>query len=104
MNMSKFEKWQEIYNLNGVKGYLGLKTSTVEIVYLVIEPECGTAIHELPMDAVFFVVNGNGMIEIEGIILEIEEKSLIECKKNIKRKVFNNSDKKLEIVVTKLLK
>lgn len=82
-------------------GFLLAQTQLNDIVYLVLEQNGEVAAHKLPIHVTFFVIDGEGKIEIDGKAFFAKKGDVIEVPENAIRLWNNSSNNKLVLLVVK---
>lgn len=75
----------------------------VEIVHLSLKPAEKLAEHKNPFDVIFFVIEGYGILTMDGEPTNLKATDTLKVTQEIDRGWENNSDKDLKILVIKLL-
>ncbi|MDY6801491.1 MAG: cupin domain-containing protein [Bacteroidota bacterium] len=75
----------------------------VELVHLLLRPGEQLAGHKNPFDVVFFVIEGSGILTINGESKNLKATDTLKVTSEINRGWKNKSDKDLKILVIKLL-
>jgi len=76
---------------------------TVELVHLTLKPGEQLAEHKNPFDVIFFVVEGAGILTINGKPTKLKATDTLKVTSEINRGWENNTDNDLKILVIKLL-
>jgi len=74
-----------------------------ELIHLTLQPGEGMEPHVQPMDVVFFVLEGSGLLTIGQAALEISTTATVHVKADVSRAWKNNGDRPLKILVNKLM-
>lgn len=75
----------------------------VELVHLTLKPGEKLAEHKNPFDVIFFVIEGSGILTINGEPTSLKASDTLKVTSDINRGLENNSGKDLKILVIKLL-
>ena len=75
----------------------------VELVHLRLKPGEKLAEHKNPVDVIFFVIEGSGILTINGEPKKLNTTDTLKVTSDINRGWENNSNKDLKILVIKLL-
>jgi quercetin dioxygenase-like cupin family protein len=89
------------FNLDG---RILLASEKNEVIHLVLKPGEGMDLHTQPVDVIFFVVGGNGILRTADKPVEGEPGSCIQVPAGVQRGWMNNSNAELRILVIKILK
>lgn len=76
----------------------------LEVIQLMLHPGEGMAPHVQPMDVVFFILSGRGILELENRIIESTEKSCIFVKAGVQRTWKNSGPGDFSLLVIKDIK
>lgn len=101
MKIIKISESQTVTNPHGVNAKKLHENDHVQVVHLELKPGDRIIKHPAPIDVFFFVLEGNGIVEIGDEHAEVSEGTLIDSPKNIAHGWHNTSDKNLRILVTK---
>jgi mannose-6-phosphate isomerase-like protein (cupin superfamily) len=72
------------------------------IVHMLLQPGDSLLLHKTPVDAVFYVLEGKGRVQIGDEEIEAGKDSLIESPKNIPHRWRNTGTGKLRVMVIKI--
>jgi len=86
-----------------LEAYLLHSENTVELIHLLLKPGEQLAEHNNPFDVIFFVIEGSGILTINGESKNLKATDTLKVTSEINRGWENNSDKDLKILVIKLL-
>ena len=75
----------------------------LELVHLQLKPQEKLEEHKNPFDVIFFVVEGEGILSIEGENHKLKTNDVTKVTSDKNRAWFNNSTKDLRLLVMKLL-
>lgn len=100
----------EIQNLNNapkvpidLEAHILHSGKSIELVHLLLKPGEILAEHKNPVDVIFFVIEGSGILTINGKPTNLKAADTLKVTQEIDRGWENNSDKDLKILVIKLL-
>ncbi|ARN56580.1 cupin domain-containing protein [Sedimentisphaera salicampi] len=88
-------------NPHNVKAQKLYDKTTAQIIQLTLEEGESLRKHITPVDVAFYVLEGNGLVEIGEESFQTEKDDLIESPKNIPHRWINNTEGKLRILVIK---
>jgi quercetin dioxygenase-like cupin family protein len=86
-----------------IDGHVMFSGKDVELIHLTLKAGENLDLHANPFDVVFFVVSGEGVLDVEGERLTMRPNDTIEVKKDILRAWENNSAENLRILVLKMI-
>jgi len=89
------------YEENGVTGKQLFESEKVNMIHLAVEPGKELELHEMPMDVIFFVAEGDGILKTEDGEQPFPKKTMVHVPKGALRAWKNGGDKLLEVVVFK---
>jgi quercetin dioxygenase-like cupin family protein len=75
----------------------------IELIKLILKSGEELSLHKNPVDVLFYVINGKGILTIEDHFIEIQKDSTVFVEKEKLRGWKNSFDEPLEILVTKFL-
>jgi len=100
MNIITPENAEKVpFALNGRKMY---SSPTAEIVHLTLKPGETVDRHSNPFDVVFYMLEGEATIEIDGVKAILKTDCCLEVKRDKPRGMSNNTGKDVRILVFKL--
>ncbi len=102
--LMKFFKWQDVEvkpNPHGVDARMLYDSEHVQLVHILLKPRERLKRHITPVDVVFFVLEGKGIVEIGDERQEVEAGTVIESPARIPHCWYNESDSVLRVLVVK---
>ncbi|PKP37235.1 MAG: cupin domain-containing protein [Bacteroidetes bacterium HGW-Bacteroidetes-15] len=87
------------FNLDGRKMYTGQK---VELIHLCLKPGEVLEKHVNAFDVVFYILEGNGIVETDDQSASVEPDMSIEIESGVNRGVRNTGDSNLSLLVVKI--
>lgn len=87
------------FALNGRKMF---SSPTAEIVHLSLKPGETVEKHSNPFDVVFYVLEGEATIEVDGVKAILKTDCSLEVKRDKPRGMSNNTEKDMRLLVFKL--
>lgn len=91
----------EVLKTENVEGYKLAETEFNEIIELELHATGIVDAHSLPINVVFYVVKGTGIITIDGELFNAHEGDVIEVKANAQRSWKNENNELLKLLVIK---
>lgn len=88
------------FNLDGKKLFI---SDRLEVVHLTMHPGENIPLHANPVDVVFFVISGHGLLEIEQETIEGKPNSSIFVKAGVQRGWKNSGTEDFRILVIKII-
>jgi mannose-6-phosphate isomerase-like protein (cupin superfamily) len=73
-----------------------------ELVHLTLQPGEGMEMHTQPMDVVFFVIEGTGILAIGDEVVEVTENMTVHVSRGMSRAWSNHGDAALRLLVNKI--
>ncbi len=101
MIISKVHEAQKKETPHGVDVRPLYNKDSAQAVHIAFEPGESLKPHITPVDVFFYVLEGTADIMIGDETLSVEADSLVESPKDIPHCIYNNSDKKLRVLVVK---
>ncbi|HAN19972.1 MAG: hypothetical protein A2X13_10855 [Bacteroidetes bacterium GWC2_33_15] len=86
-----------------LEGYILHSEKPVELVHLLLKPGDALEKHKNPFDVIFFVIEGSGILAINGDNLNIHSNDVIKVTSDKLRAWENNSTQDLKLLVIKLI-
>ena len=83
-------------------GRILFKDDRFELVHLTLQPGEGMDPHIQPMDVVFFVAEGSGLLTVGNDVIEVPQGTTIHIKEGVSRAWANAGSQPLKILVSKL--
>lgn len=77
----------------------GVKTKTLIMGIVEIQPGCHTPLHRHNCEEVYYVLQGRGKLESDGALFDIEEGDAVYNRENSMHRVFNTGDVPLRLLV-----
>lgn len=106
-NIMKTLKWQEIKsesNPHGVDARKMYDTKNAQVVLITLNPGEKLRRHITPVDVIFYVLEGKGLVEIGNEKTEVCKDTLIDSPARIPHCWYNESDNILRFLVIKVPK
>lgn len=95
---------RKVYEMPGIDGRKLLTTEQMEFVHMELEPGASIPSHEVPFNAAFYILEGEGELEVDGKRVSAPKDTLIEIPSSSSRGVFNTGETTMRVLVTKSLK
>ena len=93
---------QPMDNPHGVTASMMYNTEHAQVVHITLKPGESLKKHKTPVDVLFYVVEGRGVVEIGGEKQEVGEDTLINSPAKIPHCWYNESDAVLRFLVVKV--
>jgi quercetin dioxygenase-like cupin family protein len=97
------EKFEKIYQQEGATGLKIINNNGIEIVKLCLKPFAIINKHSLPYDVYFYVLSGQGNLNVSDNEFSVDSNSLVFCRANEERMWQNTYKSDLHILVIKKL-
>jgi len=101
MKIVEVEKAERTKNPHGVDARKMSDTEWAQVMHITLEPGESLKKHVTPVDVVFYVLEGRGIVEIGDEWREIGADALVESPAKIPHRWTNGSDGRLRILVVK---
>lgn len=101
----KIVKWQDIEstpNPHGVDARSLYDTENAQVILITLKPNESLKKHITPVDVIFYVLEGRGIVEIGGERREVDKDTLIDSPAKIPHCWYNESDSILRFLVIKV--
>ncbi len=102
MKILKENKIAPFDNPHKVKAQKLLERDDISVNLITLEKGEGLKLHKTPVDVLFFILEGKGIVEIGDEKEEVETNDLIESPANIPHRLENTGDKTFKFLVLKL--
>lgn len=102
MKVVKVEDMEIAPNPHNVDARMLYDTEKAQIVHITLKPGERLKRHVTPVDVVFYVLEGTGIVEIGDERKEVRKDTLIESPAKIPHCWYNESDEILRVLVIKL--
>lgn len=102
MQVIDLKEMKNFYNSDGVRGQKFHRTELAEIVRLEIQPGATLKLHKTPVDVVFYVLAGEGQIQIGDEVHTVGQDMAIESPQMIPHGWTNSGTEPLCLLVIKL--
>lgn len=86
-----------------LEAYILHSEKPVEIVHLALKPGESLAEHKNPFDVVFFIIEGSGLITIDGQKMQLNQNDTFKVTSEKMRGWENNTSSNLRLLVIKLI-
>lgn len=101
MNVISINYAEKIPGLNARKMFTSDRT---ELIHLVLGPGENLPQHSNPFDVIFYVLNGKGLLTVEGESAELETHDTVDVNAGMQRSWINRGDEELRLLVIKYFK
>jgi quercetin dioxygenase-like cupin family protein len=101
MNIIRREQGQEAYNKNSVVGKKLLSKPEGDVVHLEIQAGASLPVHTTAVDVFFYVLEGEGEIEIGNEREKVRPDTLVESPKDIPHGLHNTGSSLFRVMVVK---
>jgi len=101
MEIVKASEAQESPNPHGVSSRMLLNTENVQLVMVTLQPGQVLKLHVTPVDAFFYVLEGHGLVEIDGERRELCPDTLVNSPAAHPHRLMNESDDVFRFLVGK---
>ncbi|NPA15279.1 MAG: cupin domain-containing protein [Deferribacteres bacterium] len=98
-------KWQDVevkQNPHGIDARMLYDSEHAQIVHITLKPGERLKRHITPVDVVFYVLEGKGIVEIGDEREEVEKDTLIESPAKIPHCWYNEGNETLRVLVIKM--
>lgn len=99
--MSKIMKNDVVLDKDGLRGVSRYLSEDLELVELSLAPGAELFKHELPIPVVFYVLQGRGILTLDGEETEVEQGDILECPPASQRQWRNIGTCELSLLVMK---
>jgi mannose-6-phosphate isomerase-like protein (cupin superfamily) len=100
MKITTLETAEKVpFNLDGRKMYTGEKA---ELIHLNLNSNEEVGLHSNPFDVVFYILEGEGLVNIEGDSILVKANNSIFIEKDKQRGMTNTGSKYLKVLVFKI--
>ncbi len=103
----EIKKWNEVdsqKNPHGIDARKLYDTEHAQVVHLLLKPGEKLKRHITPVDAVFYVLQGTGIVEVGDEKKEVGADTLIDSPARVPHCWYNESDEDLRVLVIKVPK
>lgn len=97
----QFNDSKKVLDTGQAVGRLLAETENRDFVHLTIQPDGGIAAHSMPVSVAFFVVAGEGEIDIDGETLRLNAGDMIDVEQGKNRSWHNAGEDELKLLVVK---
>jgi mannose-6-phosphate isomerase-like protein (cupin superfamily) len=101
MKVVKANEAQKMDNVHGVDARPLHSTEHVQVVMITLEPGEALKLHVTPVDAFFYGLEGQGIVEIGGEQTEISANILVHSPAKIPHRLLNEGDATFRFLVVK---
>lgn len=95
---SSFSEAKVIYETDNSIGKLLLSSEELDIVHLTVSSNSQIDSHSIPQPIFFFVIEGSGIIEINGKEFFLNQNDMISVEPELQRSWTNNSNSALKLL------
>lgn len=89
-------------SLNGAKASLLYSTHHVQAIHIMLEPYESLKRHATPVDTLFYVLEGTGVVDISGEKQAVCPDALVNCPATAPHYWYNNGKDNLRVLVVKV--
>ncbi len=104
MKISKVGNTSAFQNAHGVEAKKLCEMSGASVIHMNLTPGQSLKKHTTPVDVLFYILEGKGVVEIGNETQEVEKDTLIESPKDIPHLLSNTGDNTFKFLVIKLPK
>ena len=104
MKIIKYTEAESRENPHGVDARKLYDSNHAIVTHILLQPGEQLKRHITPVDAIFYVLEGTGIVEIGDEQLEVTQDTLIDSPAKIPHCWYNKSNKVLRVLVTKVPK
>jgi mannose-6-phosphate isomerase-like protein (cupin superfamily) len=104
MKIIKVEKTETFQNAHGVDARKIFASANAEVIHMALAPCEGLKRHTTPIDVLFYILEGKGVVEIGDEAVEVEKDSVVDSPKGIPHLLRNNGEGVFRFLVVKLPK
>ncbi len=104
MKITSYKDFETSKNPHGVDARIIFNSDAVQVVHISLGKGEGLKIHTTPIDVFFYILEGEGFIEIGDEIQKVGPDMLIDSPKNIPHRPFNEDSDIFRLLVVKLKK
>ena len=104
MKIVSYKDFETSNNPHGVDARIIFNTDAVQVVHIALGKGEGLKLHTTPIDVFFYILEGEGSIEIGDEIRKVSKDMLIDSPKNIPHRPFNQDSDIFRLLVIKLKK
>ncbi|WP_372751925.1 cupin domain-containing protein [Labilibaculum sp.] len=101
MEITNFKEVQANNNPHGVDARKIHENEDAQVIHILLKPGEKLKPHKTPVDVFFYVLEGNGMVQVGDEKMEVVKDDLIDSHKNILHCLFNESEKDFRVLVVK---
>ena len=102
MKIIKISETESFYNQPGITGKNFYESPKLDVVHLELEPGRSLEPHPMPMTVLFYVLEGTGVLTVDGKKYKLSQDRGLECPKGLLRFWSNESKEKLRVLVLKI--
>lgn len=104
MKITKYTEAESGENPHGVDARKLYDSNHAIVTHILLQPGEQLKRHITPVDAIFYVLEGTGIVEVGDEQLEVTQDTLIDSPAKIPHCWYNKSNKVLRVLVTKVPK
>ncbi len=103
MNTISYKEAPIMQNHHGVDARILYKDDKIQVLQITLKPGEYIEKHSMPLNAIFYILGGKGIVEIGNEEQEVSQDILIYSPSELERGWRNTGDIPLRILVTKIL-
>ncbi|MFA5768986.1 MAG: cupin domain-containing protein [Bacteroidales bacterium] len=104
MKITSYKDFETSQNPHGVDARVIFNTDAVQVVHITLGKGEGLKLHTTPIDVFFYILEGEGYIEIGDETQKVGKDMLIDSPKDIPHRPFNKDSDIFRFLVVKLKK
>ncbi|MCL3780729.1 cupin domain-containing protein [Prolixibacteraceae bacterium JC049] len=97
----RYSNRKEVLKTDKTEGHFLATTQDKDFVELLIEAEGEVAAHPLPIEVTFYVISGEGTLEVDGASVTMKQGDMATVSANAHRGWRNNNTEPLKLLVIK---
>ncbi len=101
MKMINYKDIDTMKNPHGVDAKKLLDNEHAQVIHMLLKPGQSLKVHTTPVDVFFYVLEGEGIVEIGDEKQLVKKDTLIESPKNIPHCLYNEGENDFRVLVTK---
>jgi len=101
MKITEVEKAETMPNPHGIDARKISETEWAQVLHITLAPGESLKKHVTPVDVVFYVLEGRGIVEIGDERMEVGADALVESPAKIPHRWTNESNRRLRVLVVK---
>ena len=102
MEVNIFKDCEAVLDNGSIEARRRYVSDSTAAIEMQLQPGGEIPEHGTPESVFFYILEGTGLLSVNGEVAEVSEGMVSQCASNVKKYIKNNSDKLLRVLVVKM--